>query len=77
LSLRPEVLHLGDAPAGVNVLAGMVHDTIYLGEMAQHQVSVGPVTFKVFDLHPKIVARDSQQQATLWFRPENVVVLEQ
>ena len=34
----------------------MVHDSIYLGEMAQHLVSVGPVTLKVFDLLGREIA---------------------
>jgi len=77
LSVRPEVIHLGAPPAdGVNVLRGVVHDSIYLGEIAQHQVNVGDITLKVFDLHPKIVARDShKEETTVWWRPENVVVL--
>lgn len=77
LSLRPEVIHLGAPPSDApNVFTGVVHDTIYLGEMAQHLVNVDGTTFKVLDLHPKIVARDNQQAETkVWFRPENVVVL--
>ena len=35
LSIRPEVIRLGDCPAGaVNQYDGMIHDTIYLGETA-------------------------------------------
>ncbi len=77
LSVRPEVIHLRAPPADVpNVFRGAVHDSIYLGEMAQHLVNVNGVTMKVFDLHPKIVARDQTvEQASVWFRPENVVVL--
>lgn len=77
LSLRPEVIHLGAPPADVpNVFPAVVHDTIYLGEMAQHLANVDGVALKVFELHPKIVARDrTVAPATLWFRPENVVVL--
>jgi iron(III) transport system ATP-binding protein len=79
LSVRPEVIHVGPAPSDAgNVFRGMVHDSIYLGEMAQHLVRVGGAELKVFDLNPKIVARDAQQaETTVWFRVENVVVLEQ
>ena len=53
-----------------------MHDTLYLGEMAQHQVDLAGAVWKVFELHPKIVARDGEQSAVaLWCRPENVVVL--
>jgi iron(III) transport system ATP-binding protein len=77
LSIRPEVIHLGAAPSEAgNVFQGVVHDTIYLGEMAEHRVRWGEVDLKVFDLHPQIVARDNQQeQTTIWFRAEDVVVL--
>jgi iron(III) transport system ATP-binding protein len=77
LSLRPEVIHLGNPPKDtVNSFAGVVHDSIYLGEMAQHVVNLGHVELKVFDLHPKIVARDDhREQVAVWFRPDNVIVL--
>jgi iron(III) transport system ATP-binding protein len=78
LSLRPEILHLGRAPEDVsNVFEGAVHDSMYLGEMAQHLVRVGrDVHLKVFDLNPKIIAHDSEEARTmLWFRAANVVLL--
>ena len=81
LSLRPEVIHLGAPPEASmpNVFDGAVHDSIYLGEMAQHAVNIGPqVSLKVFDLNPKIVAQDDQVAAVkIWFRPGNVVVLKE
>ena len=78
VSVRPEVIHVGAPPAdAVNVFRAVVHHSIYLGEMAQHLVTLGAVELKVFDLHPKIVARDDRrEETTIWFRPENVVVLE-
>lgn len=77
LSIRPEVIHLGEPPsAEVNVLMGELLESIYLGEMAQHQVAVGSLTVKVFDLHPKVLTRDGQRKPVkIWFRPENVVML--
>lgn len=79
LSVRPEVIHLGEPPAnGVNVLRGELLESIYLGEMAQHQVAVGALTVKVFDLHPKVLTREGHRQpVTVWCRPENIVVLTQ
>ena len=78
MSLRPEVIHVGTLPKDVtNVFDGHVHDSIYLGEMAQHQVNLnsGPV-LKAFELNPKIVSRDDQVvDAKVWFRPNHVVVL--
>jgi iron(III) transport system ATP-binding protein len=86
LSIRPEVIHLGYEPpddAG-NVFDAAVHDTIYLGEMAQHEVNimkstsghVADVKLNVFDMNPKIVALDGEvQMAKIWFRKNNVVLL--
>lgn len=79
LSLRPETLKIGDPPSDApNRLQGAVHDSIYLGEVAQHQVRVGGENgpnLKVFDLNPRIVARDSVEQATVWVDPVDAVVL--
>lgn len=79
ISLRPETLKLGEAAAGaVNRLDGLVHDSVYLGEVAQHQVRVGGeggVNLKVFDLNPRIIARDSSERATVHVDPFDVVVL--
>jgi len=86
LSIRPEVIHLGYEPpsdAG-NVFNAAVHDTIYLGEMAQHEVNImnnssghaGDLKLTIFDMNPKIVALDNDiQMAKIWFRTNNVVVL--
>jgi len=87
ISIRPEVVRLGEPASaggntGVNVFDGIVHDSIYLGEVAQHQVnlktakpnSIPPL--KAFELNPKIVARDETQAAArVWFDPKDVVVL--
>jgi iron(III) transport system ATP-binding protein len=83
LSIRPEVLHLGDAPANaVNHFNGLLHDTIYLGEFAQHEVNIagnGHVAsgiLKVSELNPRLVARDDAvERATVWFDPADVVLL--
>lgn len=77
LSLRPEIIRLGGAAAGLaNVFNGIIHDSVYLGEMAQHLVTLGATELKVFDLHPQIVALDQRrEEVTVGFHPENVVVL--
>ena len=81
VSLRPEVLHVGTQPKDENnVWPALVHDTIYLGEMAQHQVRVGPAgatqELKVFELNPKLLTHDDEvRQTHLWVRTQNVVLL--
>ena len=83
LSIRPEIIRLCKSPLTLpNVFTGMVHDTVYLGEMAQHQVKMAAcndrgnvVNFKVFELNPRVYARDREQKACVWFAPEDVMVL--
>jgi iron(III) transport system ATP-binding protein len=82
LSIRPEVVRLGEAPSGaVNRFAGLLHDTQYLGEFAQHRLNIradghGPVVLKVSELNPRVVARDgATEQAAVWFDPSDVVLL--
>jgi iron(III) transport system ATP-binding protein len=86
VSLRPEAIRIGAASTAAagsdrpNVFDGIVHDTVYLGEVAQHQVTIGEAangpTVKAFELNPKIVARDeARERAKLWFDPTDAVVL--
>jgi iron(III) transport system ATP-binding protein len=84
ISLRPEVVRFDPPPEGMpNRFPGRVHGTVYLGEIAQHRVtlpgaagaSAGEIELKAFDLNPKIVARDTTEAATVWFAPEDVLIL--
>src|SRR5450432_3480610 len=77
LSIRPEVINLNDPPAGaMNQFNGLVHDTIYLGEFAQHQVNLSGSNLKVFHLNPRLMAPGpANQPAKVWFDPADVVLL--
>ena len=85
LSVRPEVIRFDDAPADTpNRFDGAVHHSVYLGEVAQHQVTLtaqgdqaggDSVTIKAFDLNPRIVARDGEARATIWVDPQDVIIL--
>ncbi|MDB5321952.1 MAG: spermidine/putrescine transporter ATP-binding protein [Phycisphaerales bacterium] len=80
VSVRPETIRLGDG-GSVNRFEGMVHDTLYLGEVAQHRVSIGAdgraTELKVFELNPKFVARDeARERASISIDPADVVVLQ-
>jgi iron(III) transport system ATP-binding protein len=84
ISIRPEVIHIGQPPSNaVNHYDGMVHDTVYLGEFAQHQVNISSnghpdkhQPLKVFELNPRLVARDETvERAKVWFDPTDVVLL--
>ena len=80
VSLRPEVIRLNRPPEGAkNLFAGEVGNTIYLGELAQHKVKMNKgddeLSLQVFELNPKIVARDTVETAKVWVDPADVVVL--
>ena len=83
ISIRPEVIRFDTPPPGVsNVFNGWVRDTVYLGEVAQHSIDLPGAdsggegaTLMVFDMNPKIVARDAAKEAQVWIAPGDVVVL--
>ncbi len=82
LSLRPEVIHAGTTPKDpTNVFTGRLRDTVYLGEIAQHHIAFSSpgerdLLLKVFELNPKISAReDEAKDVQIWFRPGNVILL--
>ena len=63
-----------------NRFAALIHDTIYLGEMAQHAVRIqgtaGDVELRAFEMNPKFVARDgATETVSISFAPGDVVVL--
>ncbi len=79
LSLRPEVLRLGPPPReNPNRCGGWLHDTVYLGEVAQHQVRVGGChgrLYKIFELNPRVLGGSEGTGASFWADPGDVVVL--
>lgn len=84
LCIRPEALRFDDPPADApNQFAGRLHDTVYLGEVAQHQFHLAAAgdgsdevtVLKAFELNPRRVARDAPADARTWVAPEDVVVL--
>jgi iron(III) transport system ATP-binding protein len=83
LCVRPETLRFDDPPSDTpNLLQGRLRDTVYLGEVAQHQfhlparnASAAETILKAFELNPRRVARDAPADARAWVSPEDVVVL--
>jgi iron(III) transport system ATP-binding protein len=78
LSVRPEAVQLHtDRTDGPNVFAARLHGTIYLGEVAQHQVELaGGISLKALETRPKLVARDDESaQTRIYVDPADVQVL--
>lgn len=81
-SIRPEAIRVlrgnvsGDGRAGEeNVFPATRAETIYLGEMAQHQVIAGDLRIKAFELNPRPGAAGEPEGIRLAFAREDVVVL--
>ena len=85
ISLRPEAVRLGAPPADApNVFAAVVRESVYLGELAQHQVALTPAAgaaegagpaIKVFELHPRFLAGGRADLTRAGFDPRDVVLL--
>jgi iron(III) transport system ATP-binding protein len=85
--VAPETAKAADAaPAGraaANRFRGQVCGSLYLGEMAQHQIACltagggqrAGVTVKAVELSPKSPARDTEQEICVCVEPEDVAVL--
>jgi len=74
LCIRPEAIRLDEPPQGVHIFDGILKETVYLGEMAQHQFDVSGVMMKVFELNPKrIIERGAMVR--MWVAREDVIVL--
>jgi iron(III) transport system ATP-binding protein len=83
---RPEAIRFEhDAPAAadpaaLNRIEGRLHDTVYLGEVAQHRVDVsdnagGTVTLRAVEIRPCFVASDGARPVAFRLDPDDVVLL--
>ncbi len=74
LSIRPESIHIGSEPSSkMNVFEGKLGQTVYLGEVAQHELIMdGGIVFKATELNPR---GDLSGPVLCWFSPNEVVVL--
>ena len=80
ISIRPEAIRLAaHASPSANTFDAAVHDTMYLGEVAQHVVRVGnghKIELRAFELNPRFVARDGvERRASASVDPQDVIVL--
>jgi iron(III) transport system ATP-binding protein len=77
-SVRPEAIQLlrgGHEANGLNTFSATRVDSVYLGEIAQHQLAVGDqVRFKAFELNPRPM--DDGAALTIGVDPRDVVILQ-
>lgn len=77
-SIRPESFRMHpvtETPSSRPSLRGVVTDSVYLGEVAQHLVDCQGNAIKVFELNPRHVSRRGEQVG-LSVDPEQVVILQ-
>ncbi|MDD2599030.1 MAG: ABC transporter ATP-binding protein [Kiritimatiellae bacterium] len=81
--LRPESLRF-DQPGtdGVNLLRGVFQESVYLGEVAQHQIALplaegGSYVMRGFELNPRPNLSQAGAPAQAWVAPESVIVIRQ
>jgi iron(III) transport system ATP-binding protein len=84
LSIRPESVVLGADGSAVNAFSAIVRESVYLGEIAQHQIDARPLAgapregaaLKVFELNPRLTGRaDAPLRTAARVDPHDVVVL--
>jgi iron(III) transport system ATP-binding protein len=75
LSIRPECWKLGPGPSGPNSVRGRIRQSLYLGEMAQHDFEAGGAVIKVFELNPRLLGDLGRGELFAAADPEDVVVL--
>lgn len=74
-SIRPEALTVHDSPAGANGFSGTCVETIYLGEVAQHQIKVSDgIILRVTEVNPTHVGKIGDTMH-LSVQPQDVVPL--
>jgi iron(III) transport system ATP-binding protein len=79
VSLRPEALRMAMDPASAGQLRGSIADSTYLGEIAQHDITLATDTgahkVKVAQLNPAPLRVPAGTPVTLSVAPEDVVLV--
>ena len=78
LSIRPECWVLAREAPACNGVAGRIGESVYLGEVAQHEFvpRAGGAMLKIYDLNPRFLgATDGGGEVFAGVAPEDVVVL--
>ncbi len=73
--IRPESLKIETFQSEENCFQGKVGDATYFGEVAQYHFQSGGVELKVFELNPRFMWGQREQDLYLWADAEDVVIL--
>lgn len=77
VSIRPECLSIHETPQAQNAIAGLLTESIYLGEIAQYSLQADgrELPIRISELNPRRVLRDTEQTYYASASPEDVVIL--
>lgn len=73
--IRPESLKIETFRTEENCFAGKVGEATYFGEVAQYQFLSGESELKVFELNPRFIWGQKEQELFVWADSEDIVVL--
>lgn len=74
-SIRPEAIRIVDRPSPVNSPAARHVRTMYLGDLAQHQLELSDGTqLRSLELNPKVM-HDHASSAQIYIDPSDIVIL--
>jgi iron(III) transport system ATP-binding protein len=74
VSIRPEAWSIGEAK-GLNYLQGKLGQSLYLGELAQHEFIVANTKLKLFEFNPKTRQPTEGSVLSASVQVEDVVIL--
>ena len=75
VSVRPECWTLSGAPGSRNAVRGKIGESVYLGEVAQHDFVAGSSRLKIYELNPVEHGRNGRGELHAVVSPQDVVVL--
>jgi iron(III) transport system ATP-binding protein len=75
VSVRPESWQLRVEPGDENSVRGRIHNTIYLGEMAQYDFGTDGAVLSIYEMNPRFTEGTRMREFHAVARREDVVVL--
>ena len=76
LSIRPESWIFSEESAPVNAVHGEIHDSTYLGELAQYNFLAGGRDLKIVEMNPHLSGRENGHKFFAKVNSDDVVILQ-
>jgi iron(III) transport system ATP-binding protein len=75
LSIRPESWIFSEESAPLNAVHGEIHDSTYLGELAQYNFRAGAHALKIVEMNPHLSGRENGHKFFAMASSDDVVIL--